>query len=45
MSDSPEQQLLDMAAREEDLKLRELLVATMARKLVADIFRQKAGEP
>ena len=38
--DSPEQQLLDMAAREEDPKLRELLIATVARKIVADIFKE-----
>ena len=43
MNETPEQQLLDMAAREEDPKLRELLVATVARKMVTDIFRQ-AGE-
>jgi hypothetical protein len=41
MNETPEQQLLDMAAREEDPKLRELLVATVARKMVTDIFRQK----
>ena len=38
---SPEQQLLDMAEREEDPKLRELLIATTARKVVADIFKVK----
>jgi hypothetical protein len=43
--ETPEQQLLDMAAREEEPKLRELLIATVARKVVADIVRQgKDGE-
>ena len=39
--ESPEQQLLDMAAREEDPQLRELLIATVARKMVSDIFKEK----
>lgn len=38
--DSPEQQLLDMAMREEDPKLRELLMATVAMKLARDCFKE-----
>jgi hypothetical protein len=43
MTDSPEQQLVDMAKDEKDLFLKELLLRTAAMKITSDILKGDGG--
>jgi hypothetical protein len=44
MTDTPEQQLIDMAKQETDPKLKELLLATACVKMVRDSWKETHGD-